>query len=118
MSEHTEQVNIIKFCKLQKIPVFSIPNGMWVPGLAGVRLFSYIAKMKAEGMEKGVPDLFFPIVRNGFHGLFIELKTKTGRLSPEQKEWLKTLSENGYRAICCYGATEAIAEIKNYIKES
>jgi len=117
MSEHTEQVNVIRFCKLQKIPIFAIPNGMWIPGLTGRRLFSYIAKMKAEGMTKGIPDMFIPLPNKHHAGLFLELKIKGGKLSPEQKEWLRILSENGYKAICCYGAEEAIKEIKNYIKE-
>jgi len=115
MSEHAEQVNIIKYCKIVKIPVFAIPNGMWIPGLTGKRLFSYIAKMKAEGMTKGVPDLFFPIANNGYNGLFIELKIRGGKLSAEQMKWLKILSNNGYKAICCYGANEAIKEIKKYM---
>lgn len=41
------------------------------------------------------------------------VKTK-GKLSPEQKEVLERLNKAKYRAVCCFGAEEAISEIKSY----
>ncbi len=45
--------------------------------------------------RRGFPDL----VLVGFHQvLWRELKTATGKVSPEQEEWLRVLQENGQDA--------------------
>jgi hypothetical protein len=62
-----------------------------------------------------VPDLCLPVPRLGFHGMFIELKTGKNKPSPEQAEFLDTLAEQGYYAAVCWGAEEAIREIKEYL---
>ena len=91
--------------------IFAIPNG-------GIRDLGTALKLKAEGVKKGIPDLFMPLAKNGFHGLFIELKTETGKLSKEQKEWQQRLNLNGYKAVVCFGYKEAIEVIKNYAELS
>lgn len=73
------------------------------------------AKLKAEGVSAGVPDLFIPIPKQGYHGLFVEMKVGKNRTSPEQDEWLALLRKNGYRAAVCYGADAAIKTIDDYI---
>jgi hypothetical protein len=42
-----------------------------------------------------------------------EVKAK-GKLSPEQAELLEKLNKAKYRAVCCFGAEEAIKEIDEY----
>jgi hypothetical protein len=67
-----------------------------------------------------------------YNGLMIELKApehervvkkgknigkitiSKGKLSEEQKDLLKRLNKIKYKAECCFGAEEAIKEIKNY----
>jgi hypothetical protein len=44
-------------------------------------------------------------------GLFIEMKTLTGKVSLEQKAMLEYLQSVGYDAIVCKGANAAIAHI-------
>lgn len=39
-----------------------------------------------------------------------------GKLSPEQEEIIDRLNKLRYRAVCCFGADEAINEIKDYFK--
>ena len=75
------------------------------------------AKLKRLGRKKGTPDLFLPVGHKlEWCGLFIELKRKTGGvLSSEQQWWLDQLTLQGYRAIRCDGADEAIAAIKEYL---
>jgi len=71
-------------------------------------------KAKASGMLSGVPDLFLPVPMGAFKGLYIEMKSAKGRISPEQSKFLKSVSDFGYAAFICYSAVEAIDKIKTY----
>lgn len=53
--------------------------------------------LRAMGMQKGWPDLEIMVPSQGYHGLFIEFKTVTGRASKDQKEVRKILEGLGYR---------------------
>lgn len=66
------------------------------------------------GLAKGFPDLFFPLPRGRYHGLFIEMKVKGGKLSPYQKKWLDYLRDAGYGTAVCFSAKEAIETIERY----
>ena len=110
---------------VHELCLFAIPNGGKRSAIVG-------SIMKAEGTRKGCPDLFLavpskpmgeskdPYAALGFalqrrHGLFIELKTPTGRLSPEQIEYHDILSRRGYSVKVCRSTEEAIAAITNYL---
>ncbi len=68
------------------------------------------------GLRAGIPDVFLPVARNGQHGLYIELKrTKGAVVSDEQLEWLRVLEGQGYAVGVSYGASQAIATIKDYL---
>lgn len=85
------------------------PQGMKLP-------ISVAVKIKRLGYGAGTPDLMIFEPRGGCHGLFIELKTKKSRVSPEQAEWLEQLTLRGYAATVCRSVEEAIMEINNYLK--
>lgn len=55
--------------------------------------------MKAEGMKSGVADLMFAFPAHGFHGLFIEMKTIVGSLSPDQRKFCELMAGVGF-AVC------------------
>lgn len=55
------------------------------------------ARNKALGTRAGRPDLEYNLARGIFHGLFIELKTDSGRLSKEQSETIALLRAQGYK---------------------
>lgn len=89
--------------------MFHIPNG-------GARKPSEAARFKAEGVKPGVPDIFLPVARAPFHGLFIELKRqRSGKLSDHQKKWLNDLNREGYLAEVAYGWQEAAELILDYL---
>lgn len=112
-SEHDHQVALIKWFDLRykehRGRLFAIPNG-------GQRHVIVAAKLKAEGVRKGAPDLMLPVPKNGYHGLFIELKKEKGRATEEQEEWLDYLNQQGYLAMLCRGADEAKIVIINYLE--
>lgn len=109
-SEHNEQKALIKWCKMHPVAkrIFAIPNG-------GARHIAVAAKLKAEGVRRHVPDLFLPVSRGRFHGLFIEMKAKGGRVAKGQSEELEQLSADGYMAVVCWGWDSARETIENYL---
>ena len=88
--------------------LFHVPNG-------GRRDAAEAAHLKRQGVRAGVPDFCLPAARNGYHGLFIELKTAGGRASAEQKEWIGRLRLQGYKAEICVGWMEAVKTICLYL---
>jgi hypothetical protein len=67
----------------------AIPNGDW-------RGWGTGKKLKAQGVIPGIPDLFLPVARSGFHGLYIELKKAGGSVKAEQWEIMEALHVQGY----------------------
>jgi hypothetical protein len=87
--------------------------------LNGVKLSGTQAKIaKGQGMLSGVPDLFLPVPKNGFHGLFIEMKSEKGRVTENQHWFLNNAESLGYKTAVCYSAKEAIKRIEDYYNES
>lgn len=54
--------------------------------------YGYFASMKKRGWVKGIPDLY--VLGNG-RRLYIECKSKKGKLSPSQEEVILTLRNLG-----------------------
>ena len=73
-------------------------------------------RLKRKGVKSGVSDITIARARNGYHGAYIELKTKGGRLTPSQSLFLKDMEQEGYYTNVCYSAIEAIDCIKNYLR--
>lgn len=116
-SESQEQKWLFEWARLRERAVpelkllFHIPN-------EGKRTKATGGKMVAEGLKSGVPDLFLPVARGCFHGLFIEMKrVKGGRVSLNQHEWITELVRQGYRCAICRGWEEAKDEIERYLKD-
>jgi hypothetical protein len=75
-------------------------------------------RRKRMGYRPGTPDLSIMEIRNGKHGLYVEMKApKGGVLSPEQKVFLKELETRGYATLVCHGHDEAINGITKYLEE-
>lgn len=75
------------------------------------------AMLKAEGVRKGVPDIFLPVPKQKYHGLYIEMKVSDrskGRPSQEQLDFIKEVEMLGYKCHICYGAEEAKQAIYDY----
>ena len=88
--------------------IFSIPNG-------GKRSKTEAVQLKKEGALKGIPDLFIAKQNRVYAGLFIEMKTEEGKLSPEQIIMHNKLKSEGYQVITAHSFDEAYEEFKNYI---
>lgn len=101
MSEHLEQRNFVMWMR-QKHPdlwIFAVPNG-------GHRGASQGARLKAEGVAPGVPDLYIPALK-----MWIEMKIKGGKVSTDQKRWHEYLTGIGDHVVIAYSRDEAVAAV-------
>lgn len=116
MTEAQEQTALFEWARLMegRYPelalLHAIPNG-------GSRHPVEAMHLKAQGVKAGIPDIFLPVARRGFHGLYIEMKRrKGGRVSVEQKRMILALNEQGYKAVVCAGWEQAKAHIEWYLR--
>ena len=89
---------------------FHIPNG-------GSRNKIEAVNLKRQGVKSGVSDIFIPLARGGYHGLFIELKVGRNKPTDNQLEFINVMKKEGYAASVCYGAEAAIAVTRQYLSE-
>lgn len=115
--EDTEQMGVIDWANwnIGRFPelrlLFHVPNG-------GKRNASEAARFKAMGVKAGVPDLCLPVPRDGFAGLYIEMKYGKNRTTDAQNSWITDLRQQGYKVVICYGGESAVKELESYLKES
>lgn len=74
------------------------------------------ARMKAEGVRAGIPDLFLAVPRGVHFGLYIELKAPNGRISEAQQGVITSLRHHGYYVDVCWSFDEARERIEGYLK--
>jgi hypothetical protein len=73
------------------------------------------SRFRASGVKKGVADVFLSVARNGYHGLYIEMKAAKGKLSKEQIIFGDKVREQGYGWVCCYSWESAKNIIIQYL---
>ncbi len=93
--------------------MFAIPNG-------GLRDQITASRLRAEGVKRGVPDIFLPIPVFGFGGtyagLFIEMKRRVaGQTSSDQDNYHEYLRKAGFRVEICTNWESARDVILSYI---
>jgi hypothetical protein len=88
------------------VRIFAVPNGEARSRTAGARL-------KAEGVSAGVPDLFIPAWL-----IWIEMKRADGGVTSElQADWHAYLRSLGHIVIVAHGLTAAQEAIKSIMGE-
>jgi len=117
--EHFEQVTF--FNEIKKLGqtdyryelIFAIPN-------SGSRSYGALSYYRAEGLRKGIPDIFVAYPSGRFHGCFIEMKRVGGKytdLSQSQVDWLAKLAFAGYKTMVGFGSLNALEQLKTYFGE-
>lgn len=112
--EDGEQIALFQWARLQQ-PVWPelsllhhIPNG-------GHRTKTTAMKMKALGVKRGVLDIFLPVARHQWNGLYIEMKSSTGKLTEEQEEFGKAVANQNYAVFICRTFEQAKSVIVQYL---
>jgi len=96
------------------LPIYAVPNFAGHFGTAQSRIIAG-AKAKRSGRRKGVPDICVDVARGAYHGLRLELKTPTGTVKPEQREWHTLLAAHGYAVAVCRSAPEGWSVLVGYL---
>lgn len=108
-SEHEHQARVIEWARWRANAdpdfdlLYAVPNG-------GQRHAAVAAKLRAEGVRAGFPDLGWPIARGGFHGCYVEMKRPTESwrsVSADQRTWLRRLAVAGNFTVVCAGLDAA-----------
>lgn len=117
MSEHSEQAALFEWTAIRANQgieplkwLFAIPNG-------GLRSKITAARLKAEGVKAGVPDIMLPWPTKGYHGLFIEMKAGRNKPTPDQVDFLEWLTGAGYLCEVAYGFDAARSIIEWYLED-
>lgn len=113
ITEDDEQAALFQYASYQKeiewTLLFAIPNG-------GYRKIKTGIQLKRTGLKPGIPDIFLPVGRGIYHGLFIEMKSERGTVRREQREWHDALREQGYMVKVCRGCDQAVKVIQEYLE--
>ena len=68
------------------------------------------------GVKAGVSDLFLAYPNPNYHGLWIEIKSETGKISPKQQHWLKLMAEVGYATAISYRIENTYDILQDYFE--
>lgn len=110
-TEHSKiQCAIVDGCKFhpEARKIFHIPNEGKMSAIAG-------AILNREGRQKGVADLFLPVARGGFHGLWIEVKIPGDKLTDEQRTFGRQVVGDGYQFFAIWDSQAGIDTVMNYL---
>lgn len=114
--ETQEQEALITWVRIQERRyralrlLYAVPNGGWRHKAVAVALYR-------QGVRPGIPDLCLPVARQGFHGLYLEMKSlRLGAdTSADQDKIIAALREEGYRVEVCAGWERARDVIVDYL---
>lgn len=117
-SEHGHQAELFAWAALH---MAKLPELRW---LFHIQNASANRSARTVGVKAGVPDIFLPIRRGRFMGLWIELKrpvsiekkVKAGKPSKEQLDWKDHLLSEGYGVYVAYGWVDARDIIVDYLR--
>ena len=123
--EHALQCACVHWFRIQypeyATLLFAVPNGGARNAITGARL-------KDEGVTAGVADLILLVPRahhlhdeyevESYHGLAIEMKTPTGRQSPEQRAWQAAIEAQGYKYAIARDVLGFVKIIQEYLNKT
>ena len=117
--EHSRlQKACVKYFRYQyndiKNLLFSITNTIPINDYTlRIKIFN---KLKEEGLQPGVPDLFLSIGNSIYNGLYIEIKSKTDRLRKVQADMIRELESENYKCVIVRSLDEFIEQINEYMR--
>ena len=119
-TESTMQQAVVKWFHLSAYGLRAEPGDLFAIPNGGARSLIGGAILKREGVLAGVPDLFLAVpmpVQGGRSraGLFIEMKTWTGRVTADQNAVMFRLRRRGFEVVVARGFDQATRAITQYL---
>ena len=71
-------------------------------------------KLKGEGVRRGVHDYCWPYKAGTYPGLFVELKSRGGQPTKEQRDFAEFVQQQGYMAVFVKGWEDAWKAVCEY----
>jgi hypothetical protein len=108
------QQSLIQWCRWQKTKfpelqlIHAVPNG-------GFRHPKEAARLIREGVLAGIPDLFLPVARQSYYGLYLETKAPQGKLSPAQIKMHTLLKAQNYAVLTFYSLDQGVQILTSYL---
>ena len=121
VSEHDLQSACISWARMMtgKYPelalLHSSLNGIPLLG-SRVQRAKIINRQKAAGMLPGIPDMFLPVARRGYHGLFIEMKRPGEKPEAHQCAIIAALEAQGYWAVVVDSYDDFCMLVEDYLE--
>lgn len=123
-SEHGEQAALFQWIAVTGQHTHWLLNYAFAIPSGGLRHPATAARLKAEGVKAGVSDIFLPVPRHGFHGMWAEMKQpkyrnrKNGGRSDAQIAFQSAMRLQGYYCVTCYGWQEAARALCTYLNSN
>lgn len=117
--EEAEQILFFDYCRIMQHSRPQVKHytlAFHIPNERKCSIARRVA-MKRAGVRRGVPDICVPLPNDKYHSLYIEMKVKPNKPSPEQHEYLKQLNAAGAYAAICWSGKEAIELLEKYIAQ-
>ncbi|HMW08411.1 MAG TPA: VRR-NUC domain-containing protein [Leptospiraceae bacterium] len=94
------------------------PSVEWISNILDGARLGMLVRKHTKGMRnrEGTSDIIILEPRKGFHGMCLEIKTASGTLSKEQKDFLHRMALKNYHAIEAYGIDECFELIREYLE--
>ncbi len=90
--------------------IFAVPNG-------GSRHKLEAVNLKRQGLVAGIPDVLVDIPNKRYHGLRIEFKVGSNKLTTNQQKYISLYNKYRYKAVVCYSCEAAIKELEDYLND-
>jgi len=73
-------------------------------------------RMKDMGYCVGIPDVFIPVARKFYHGLYVEFKAESNRLTQSQTIIIDKLMRENYYCAVCYSVESFMKTVNRYFE--
>lgn len=104
---HKNLVKLLRVCqKTHNFLFFHVKNDV------GARRGNFFYDLKPMGVLPGVFD-FCIVKKNEIY--FLEIKTKSGKLNKNQKNFLEKVSKLGHKALVAYGWDDILKKVENIL---
>jgi hypothetical protein len=112
MTEHDIQcifMSLVHYQLREYSLIYAVPNG-------GARSPVTGARLKKEGVKRGIPDVNIDHPRSGYHGMRIEFKVPGGKPTEHQKKVIAYMNAEGYLVRIHTDPHVAFSELKSYLE--